>query len=45
MLIITDAMVDAAIGAEDVQAVLTDAFLSFTRGEAAIQERVRSAAG
>lgn len=44
MRFITDAMVDAAIGAEDVQAVLTDAFASFARGEAAIQERVRSSA-
>ncbi len=44
MLFITDAMIDAAIGAEDVQAVLADAFRSFARGDAAIQERVRSTA-
>jgi len=45
MLFITDAMVDAAISADDAQAVLTDAFRGLARGEAAIQERVRSAAG
>jgi ornithine cyclodeaminase len=45
MLFITDAMVDAAIGAEDVQSVLTDAFKDFARGDAAMQERVRTYAG
>jgi ornithine cyclodeaminase len=45
MLYITDAMIDAAIGAEDVETVLTDAFQSFARGDAAMQERVRTYAG
>jgi ornithine cyclodeaminase len=45
MLYITDAMIDAAIGAEDVETVLTDAFRSFARGDAAMQERVRTYAG
>jgi ornithine cyclodeaminase len=45
MLYITDAMVDAAIGAGDVEEVLVDAFRSFARGDAAMQERVRTYAG
>ena len=45
MLFITDAMVDAAIGAADVQAVLTDAFRDFATGDAAVQERLRTVAG
>lgn len=45
MLYITDAMIDAAVGAEDVQEVLVDAFKSFARGDAAMQDRVRTYAG
>jgi ornithine cyclodeaminase len=45
MLYITDAMVDDALSAEDVQDVLVSAFRSFARGGAAMQERVRSTAG
>jgi len=42
---ITDAMIDAAIGPEDAQAVLLDAFQRFGHGEAAMQERMRTEAG
>ncbi len=45
MLHITDAMVEAAIGPAEVQAVLADAFRQFAAGEAAIQERLRTEAG
>jgi len=45
MIYITDAMVEEAVRAEDAQEVLADAFRSFARGEAAMQERVRSTAG
>lgn len=42
---ITDAMIDAAIGPEDAQAVLLDAFQRFGHDEAAMQERLRTEAG
>ena len=45
MLYVTDAMVEAAVSAEDVRQALVDAFARFGRGEAAMQERVRSTAG
>lgn len=45
MIHITDAMVVDAVSAEDAQAALAGAFAAFGRGEAAIQERVRSVAG
>ncbi len=41
---ITDAVVDATITPDDAQAVLQDAFERFGRGEAAMQERVRTEA-
>ena len=44
MLHITDDMVAAAVGAADAEAVLTDAFGRFGRGEAAMQERIRTEA-
>ena len=44
MLHITDDMVAAAVGAADAEAVLTDAFARFGRGEAAMQERIRTEA-
>lgn len=45
MIYITDAMIKEALTAADAQQALTEAFAAFGRGEAAIQERVRSAAG
>ena len=42
---ITDAVVDATITPEQAQAVLLDAFERFGRGEAAMQERIRTEAG
>jgi len=45
MLYITDAMIDDALGAADVQAALVEAFRAFDRGEAGMQERVRTYAG
>jgi ornithine cyclodeaminase len=44
VLHITDDMVAAAVGAADAEAVLTDAFARFGRGEAAMQERIRTEA-
>lgn len=41
---ITDEMIDAAIGPDDVQQVLLDAFASFGSGRAAMQERIRTEA-
>ena len=45
VLHITDDMVAAAVGAADAQAVLFEAFTAFGRGEASMQERVRTEAG
>lgn len=45
MLHVTDAQIDALVGPADAQAVLADAFVRFGRGEAALQERVRTEAG
>lgn len=42
---ITDAVVDATITPEQAQPVLLDAFERFGRGEAAMQERIRTEAG
>lgn len=42
---ITDDMIDAAVTPQDAQAVLLDAFQRFGRGEAAMQERIRTEAG
>jgi len=42
---ITDDMIDAAVTPQDAQAVLLDAFQAFGRGEAAMQERIRTEAG
>lgn len=42
---ITDEMIDAAIGPDDAQQVLLDAFRSFGSGRAAMQERIRTEAG
>lgn len=45
MRYITDDMIDAAIGPDDAQQVLLEAFKSFGNGHAAMQERVRTEAG
>jgi ornithine cyclodeaminase len=45
MLHITDAMIDAAVTAQDAQQVLLAAFRSFGEGRAAMQERIRTEAG
>lgn len=42
---VSDSMIDACVGAAEAQAVLRDAFAAFGRGEAALQERVRTEAG
>src|SRR3569832_872428 len=42
---ITDAMIDAAVSAQDAQRVLLDSFRSFARGQGAMQERIRTEAG
>ncbi len=42
---ITDAMVDAAVSAADAQQALRDAFRAFGTDAAAMQERIRTAAG
>lgn len=42
---ITDDMIDAAVTPQDAQVVLLDAFQRFGRGEAAMQERIRTEAG
>lgn len=42
---ITDAMIDAALTPADAQAVLRDALERLGRGEAAMQERIRTEAG
>lgn len=44
MQYITDEMIDAAIGPDDAQQVLLDAFRSFGSGRAAMQERIRTEA-
>jgi ornithine cyclodeaminase len=44
MLHITDAMVDELVNVEEAQSVLTQAFLSFSNQEAAMQERIRTEA-
>lgn len=45
MLHITDDMVSEAVGIEETQAALTEAFTAFGRGEAAMQERIRTETG
>lgn len=42
MLQLTDAMIDAAVSPADAQQALEDALRSFARGQAAIQERMRT---
>jgi len=42
---ITDEMVDACVSPEDARQVMESAFASFGRGEAAMQERIRTEAG
>ena len=44
MIEITDEMVDAVLDPAGVQAVVADAFRDFATGEAAVQERLRTAA-
>jgi ornithine cyclodeaminase len=41
---ITDDMIDAAVSPQDAQQVLLEAFISFGKGRAAMQERVRTEA-
>lgn len=41
---ITDDMIDAAVSPQDAQQVLLEAFRSFGRGQAAMQERIRTEA-
>lgn len=45
MLHVTDAMIDRHVTAADAQAAMLEAFRSFGRGEAAMQERIRTEAG
>ncbi|HET7715040.1 MAG TPA: ornithine cyclodeaminase family protein [Bauldia sp.] len=45
MIHITDAMVEEAVPIADAQRALAEAFAAFDRGEAGMQERVRSTAG
>lgn len=45
MLHITDAMIDAAVTAQDAQEAVLAAFRSFGEGRAAMQERIRTEAG
>ncbi|WP_423193862.1 ornithine cyclodeaminase family protein [Cupriavidus sp. H18C2] len=45
MLHVTDAMIDRHVTAADAQAAMLDAFRSFGRGDAAMQERIRTEAG
>ncbi|SDP30845.1 ornithine cyclodeaminase [Ralstonia sp. 25mfcol4.1] len=45
MLHVTDAMIDRHVTAADAQAAMLEAFQSFGRGEAAMQERIRTEAG
>ncbi|MGO4306987.1 MULTISPECIES: ornithine cyclodeaminase family protein [unclassified Cupriavidus] len=45
MLHITDALIDRHVTAADAQAAMRDAFCSFGRGDAAMQERIRTEAG
>jgi len=45
MLHITDALIDRHVSAADAQAAMLDAFRSFGRGQAAMQERIRTEAG
>ncbi len=45
MLYITDAMIDAALTPTDVQEALADAFRSFAKGQAGMQERIRTYGG
>jgi len=45
MLHVTDAMIDRHVMAADAQAAMLEAFQSFGRGEAAMQERIRTEAG
>ena len=42
---VTDEMIDALVKPEDAQRVLEEAFRSFDRGDAAMQERIRTEAG
>ncbi len=42
---ITDAMIDAHVSPEDARQVMEAAFASFGRGDAAMQERIRTEAG
>lgn len=42
---ITDSMVDDLVSAHDAQRVLSDAFLAFGQGQAAMQARIRTDAG
>lgn len=45
MLHVTDAMIDRHVTAADAQAAMLEAFRSFGRGDAAMQERIRTEAG
>jgi len=45
MLHVTDAMIDRHVTAADAQAAMLEAFRSFGRGAAAMQERIRTEAG
>ena len=45
MLHITDTLIDRHVTATDAQAAMLDAFRSFGRGQAAMQERIRTEAG
>jgi ornithine cyclodeaminase len=45
MLHITDTLIDRHVTAADAQAAMLDAFRSFGRGQAAMQERIRTEAG
>lgn len=45
MLHVTDAMIDRHVTAADAQAAMLEAFRSFGRGNAAMQERIRTEAG
>lgn len=45
MLHVTDAMIDRHVTAADAQAAMLEAFRSFGRNEAAMQERIRTEAG
>lgn len=45
MLHITDDMIDSHVTAADAESVMREAFISFSRGQAAMQERMRTEAG